>query len=77
MAYLIKHIYEPAMQKGGLVFKCTGTQPSAGVEVTSLTNKKYVVGERGNLIKINPHKGSSFDSFLEEVGDSDVVNKEA
>jgi len=49
--YLIEHNFEPSIKNGELVFTRVAPIPGVG-EVTSITNKKYIVGPRGNLIKI-------------------------
>jgi hypothetical protein len=50
--YLIKHNFAPTIsQKGRLVFVVESTEPGIGVEVVSLTEKRYIVGPRGNLIR--------------------------
>lgn len=51
--YLIQHNMVPTISASGkLQFKVGDFTPASGVAVTSLTNKKYVVGAKGNLERV-------------------------
>lgn len=55
--YLVQHETTPHISASGkLKFKTSKVLPDVGVAVTSLTNKKYVVGPKMNLIRILKEK---------------------